>query len=160
MRRAIYLLFVLVIGCQQQKPEELVRSNTYYLHQANYSPVSGDVIVSELSPGKLEIAISLKNTKEGINHPTHLHFGSVREVGELAFKLEPVDGATGRSVTVLDNVRLSNDELLTYDTFLDLNGSIKVHMDDMYFKNMVLAFGNVGANEDYFFDGVAMCTGH
>jgi len=41
-----------------------------------------------------------------------------------------------------------------------MDASIKVHMNDNYFKHMVLSFGNVGKNENYFFDGVAMCTGH
>ena len=55
---------------------------------------------------------------------------------------------------------MSDGEVLTYDSFLEMDASIKVHMNDNYFKHMVLSFGNVGKNENYFFDGVAMCTGH
>lgn len=130
------------------------------MRQANYNPVFGNVKVSELAPDKLEIAIEVVNTKEGLVHPAHLHFGSISEVGELAFRLNPIDGTTGTSVTVLDQAKLSNGELLTYDALLNMNGSIKVHMDGLYFKHMVLSYANIGLNKDYLFDGVSVCTGH
>jgi len=130
------------------------------MRQANYNPVYGNVKVTELEPGKLEISIQVENTSKNLSHPTHLHFGSISEVGELAFKLNSIDGNTGTSVTILDQAQLSNGEILTYDTFLSMNGSIKIHMDELYFKNMVLSYANIGANQDYFFDGVAVCTGH
>ncbi len=157
----LILPVLLLLSCDiNQDPENLVRSVDYPMRQANYNPVYGNVKVSELAPGKLEISIKVDNTSKKINHPAHLHFGSISEVGELAFKLNPIEGSTGTSVTVLDQAQLSNGETLTYDTFLNMNGSIKVHMDELYFKNMVLSYANVGANQDYFFDGVAVCTGH
>lgn len=164
MKSTITVLFALlffIMSCEtsQDQTEEL-RSTTYTMYRANYNPTSGEVIVTELSPGVLEFKISLKNTDPNNQHPAHLHFGSVREVGELAFNLNPVDGATGKSVTVLDKEKLSNGDLLTYDVFKQLDGSVKVHMNEDFFQHMVLSFGNVGKNEEYFFDGVAICTGH
>lgn len=151
---------VLFAGCESDDPTDSLQKSTYYLHRANYNPVSGKVTVTELSPGKLEFHIVLENTQEGIEHPAHLHFGSVSEVGDLAYRLNPVDGSTGESYTVLDNEVLTTGDTLTYSRFLEMDGSIKVHMNEDYFKHMVLAFGNVGKNEDYLFDGVAVCTGH
>jgi len=157
----IFSVFVILSACSTgDEPGTAERSSTYLLYRANYNPVSGDVTVRELAPGQLQFHIKLQNTTEGGEHPAHLHFGSVREVGELAFALNPVDGSTGESVTVLDGVQLSDGSMLTYDNFLEMDASIKVHMNDNYFKHMVLSFGNVGKNENYFFDGVAMCTGH
>ena len=156
---ASILIIVGLFGCQNNSEPEL-RQNTYLLHRANSNPVRGDVKVTELGPGKLEFRIQLENTIEGGAHPAHLHFGGVSEVGELALRLNDVDGATGESVTVVENAVLSNGQELTYDLFLTLDGSIKIHMNDNYFKHMVLSFGNVGKNEDYLFDGVAVCTGH
>ena len=157
----ILSVFVILMACSTgDEPGAGERSSTYSLFRANFNPVSGDVTVRELAPGKLQFHIKLQNTADGSEHPAHLHFGSVREVGELAFALIPVDGSTGESVTILNGVQLSNGELLTYDNFLEMDASIKVHMNDNYFKHMVLSFGNVGKNENYFFDGVAMCTGH
>ncbi len=161
MRKLLFLIPVIFFACDiNQDPEVMVRSTEYNMRQANYNPVYGNVKISELGPGKLEIAIQVKNTKAGLSHPTHLHFGSVSEVGELAFRLNPLDGATGSSITVLDQAQLSNGEVLTYDDFLNMNGSIKVHMDELYFKHMVLSYANIGLNKDYLFDGVSVCTGH
>lgn len=161
MKNLLVLPILLLFACNiNQDPEALVRSVEYPMRQANYNPVYGNVKVSELAPGKLEVSVALENTSKNLTHPAHLHFGSISEVGELAFKLNPIDGETGTSITVLDQVKLSNGETLTYDTFLNMNGSIKIHMDELYFKNMVLSYANIGANQDYFFDGVAVCTGH
>lgn len=155
----IAILLTLFISYCSEK-EESPRQSTYYLHQANFNPVKGEVVFTEISPGRMEVSISLVNTSPYSNHPAHLHFGSVSEVGDLAFTLNPVDGASGKSLTVLDQVELSNGDILTYDLLQEMNGSVKIHMNASFFKHMVLAFGNVGKNEDYFFDGVAVCTGH
>lgn len=148
-----------LLSCQSNSEPEL-RSTSYLLHRANYNPVQGKVLVTELGPGILEFRINLENTAEGGIHPAHLHFGDISQVGELALRLNDVDGATGESVTVVENMTLSDGTELTYDLFLTLDGSIKIHTNETYFKNVVLSFGNVGKNEDYLFDGVAVCTGH
>ena len=156
----LLLLTVLVFsGCQTANEPEM-RNSEFLLHRANFNPVKGRITVTELGPGKMEFRINLENTAEGGKHPAHLHFGDVSEVGELALRLNDVDGATGESVTLVEGATLSDGRELTYDLFLELDGSVKIHMNDNYFKHMVLAFGNVGKNEDYLFDGVAVCTGH
>ncbi len=161
MRILYFVLPILLFACDiNQSSDAIERSQEYPMRQANYNPVYGSVKVSELGPEKIEISIKLENTKSGLEHPAHLHFGSVSEVGELAYKLNPIEGGSGTSVTILDRVQLKGGDILSYDRFLNLNGSVKVHMDNLYFKNMVLSFANVGSNLDYFFDGVAVCTGH
>lgn len=155
------LLILVIAACDvNEDPTEVVKEKTYLLHRANYNPTKGTVTIRELTPGKLEFSIQLSNTAQGNEHPAHLHFGSVSEVGELAYRLNPVDGATGTSVTILDQVKLSNGQVLDFALLQQMDGSVKVHMNDNYFKHYVLAFGNIGQNEDYFFDGVAVCTGH
>ncbi|WP_258104138.1 hypothetical protein [Marinoscillum sp. MHG1-6] len=160
MRYPLLLLIVISLlgGCSESENEP--RQKTYYLYQANYNPVNGKVVFSELSAGKLQVDIILQNTSEGVFHPAHLHFGDITEVGELAYALNPVDGATGQSTTILDQVALTGGELFTYDLLTEMNGSVKVHMNSSYFSKMVLAFGNIGKNQDDIFEGVAVCTGH
>jgi len=157
---AICALVVLFTACADNENSGVARSKTYLIHRANYNPVSGTAVVTELSPGILEIAISLANTNTSGTHPAHLHFGGVDEVGELAYALNTVNGETGFSTTVLDHVELSNGQVLDFEMLNAMNGSIKIHMNAGLFKHMVLAFGNIGKNEDYLFDGVAVCTGH
>jgi hypothetical protein len=163
LKPSFFLLTILLIaafGCSEKDDQPIKNTSVYTIYRANYNPVSGEVKVTEIDPGVLEIKIALQNTDPAGNHPAHLHFGSVKEVGELAFALNPVDGATGISTTVLKEVQLSNGDILTYDRFREMDGSIKIHMDDDYYKNMVLAFGNIGKNKEYLFGGVAICTGH
>lgn len=161
MKRFLSLLILpLFFGCEPADDSAALRSTIYTLYQANYNPTSGELKVTELSPGVLEFRINLKNTNANIEHPAHLHFGTVSEVGELAFALNPVDGTTGKSVTVLDRVLMSDSSVLTYDSFLTMDGSVKIHMNDNFFRHIVLASGNVGKNEEYFFTGVSVCTGH
>ncbi|MBV6647377.1 MAG: hypothetical protein KI790_18105 [Cyclobacteriaceae bacterium] len=162
MRRWMYLVpFTLLIfsACQKNEIADN-RESVYLLHQAGYNPIRGEVTFTELEPGKLQVSIELENTEAGHSFPAHLHFGSIREVGELAYRLEEVDGANGRSITILDNVQLSDGQTLTYDLLDEINGSVKIHLDSELFKNMVLAFGNIGKNENYMVNGVTVCTGH
>ena len=64
------------------------------------------------------------------------------------------------SSTILENVKLSSGEIFTYDLLQEMNGSVKIHLSDDLFKHVVLAYGNIGANENYLSDGVTVCTGH
>ncbi len=160
MKKLVFILVSIAILNSCQQKEDNPREKTYFLHRANLNPVSGKVTFTELSPGKLQVLITLTNTSPDITHPAHLHFGSVSEVGELAIALNPVDGKTGKSVTILDQVELTSGDILNYDMLNEMNGSVKIHMNDTFFSHMVLAFGNIGKNEDYTFDGVAVCTGH
>jgi hypothetical protein len=157
----LFFAAILIFSCQQEIDNEVIdRERTYLLHRAGYVPTSGEVTFKELAPGKLEISINLSNTDANYDFPAHLHFGTINEVGELAVRLNDVEGATGTSVTILDQVKLSDGTLLNYDALQDLNGSVKIHMSENLFKHIVLAYGNVGANENYVTDGIAVCTGH
>jgi hypothetical protein len=156
----ILFISVLVLSCNTQTEEVVERETSYYLHRAGYDPVYGRVTFTELAPGKVRVDIQLQNTDERFDFPAHIHFGSINEVGELAFQLNDVDGKTGRSVTVLDQETLSNGDIFNYDHLETLNGSVKIHMSADFFKHIVLCYGNVGANENYITDGVAICTGH
>ncbi len=155
----VFVFFVFSCDDQLESTEDLKKS-TYLLHRAGYEPVKGDVTFTELSPGKVRVEITLINTDEKYDFPAHLHFGAITEVGELAFKLEDVNGANGKSITILDQEKLSNGEIFTFDKLQTMNGSVKIHLNDGLFSQIVLAYGNVGANENYLSDGVTVCTGH
>jgi hypothetical protein len=156
-----FVLSILATGCENSEESEVsLRSVEYYLYRAGFEPVKGVVTFTEVEPGKIEVFIELENTPPEYNFPAHLHFGTIREVGELAFRLEDVDGSTGQSLTVLDRVTLSDGEVLTFDLLQEINGSVKIHLNDGLFKNQVLSYGNIGANENYLSDGVAVCVGH
>jgi hypothetical protein len=161
MRNTIFkLLFVLVglgfFGCEQSDEP---RKKEYWLFQAGFTPTSGLVTFTDMGNDRIKIDIKLKPFLAG-NYPAHLHYGDINELGELAIRLEDVDGETGKSVTILDRARLSNGDLLTYEALVAMNGSIKIHSSSELFKHVVVAFGNVGANDEYAASGLATCVGH
>ena len=150
---------IIVVACEQETEPQL-RENEYSLHRVGFTNVSGVVTFTEQESGAILVSINLENTQEGQPFPAHLHFGTISETGELAFRLNDVDGATGSSSTLLDNVELSNGETLTFDMLDTMNGSVKIHLNDSFFKNIAIASGNIGKNENYDLNGIAVCTGH
>jgi hypothetical protein len=153
-----FILGLVLVSCDQDVDER--RNISYLLHRAGYEPVRGVVEFAELSPAKLQVTITLENTDERYDFPAHLHFGDINEVGELAFRLEDVVGATGQSITILDQVQFPNGDPFTYDALRYMNGSVKIHLSDGIFGHKVLSYGNIGANENYLSDGMTICTGH
>ena len=159
MRGIIKILLLGVVlmfsACRQ---EEIVEKN-YFLYQAGFVPTSGNAKVTDLGEGGIQITIQLKPFVSG-QYPAHLHFGDINQTGELAVRLSDLDGKTGKSVTILKDQVMSNGEVLTYQKFLEMNGSIRVHTNDLLNKSVVLAYGNVGKNDNYLDSGLTICIGH
>jgi hypothetical protein len=157
-----FTLFVIIvlIGCQEQPEGKPSDALTYNLFRAGYEPIHGTVTFTESESKAIVVEITLENTDARFDFPAHLHFGTISEVGELAIRLEDVIGETGRSYTLLEDVKLSSGETFTYDMLSEFNGSVKIHLAEGLFGHVVLAYGNVGANENYLSDGMAVCVGH
>ena len=160
-----YLLFLISLSavlwsCETPEPQADENTKTYNLFRAGYEPVSGDVTFTRLGEHQVGIRITLQNTDARFDFPAHLHFGTITEVGELAIRLQDVDGATGQSYTELNQIELSSGELFSFDMLETFNGSVKVHLAEGVLGQYVLSYGNIGANENYLSDGIAICTGH
>ncbi len=157
LTRFIVLSVLFTLGsCAEQEPQTV----DYSLYQISFSqPTLGNVAVTDLDNGKIEVNIELNPFSKG-SYPAHLHFGGINTVGELAYRLNDVDGETGKSRTVLDNVELSDGTVLTYEKLLEMDGSIKVHYAQSRLKDAVVAYGNIGKNDNYFSNGITVCVGH
>ncbi len=155
---SIVLIGVALVSCGEDEVEQ--RQSTFFLYRVGSTPINGVVTFTETAPGTVEVDIALQNTNEGLPFPAHLHFGTIGETGELAFRLNDVDGETGRSITILDKERLENGEIFTYDFLETMNGSVKIHLNDSFFRNIAVASGNIGTNSNSISDAVAVCTGH
>lgn len=162
------LIWVMVLvgfwSCTSSTDELQVRESVYLLHRVSTTAIEGRVTFTEVNPTTVQVAITLSGTEEGMPFPAHLHFGTVTETGELAFRLNDVDGATGESITMLENQRLADGELLTYDLLQEMNGSVKIHMnvpEGSAFSNFAVATGNIGANSrEYDPNSITVCVGH
>ena len=154
------LLVLMVFSCQTNDPEAALEEKSYNLFRAGYEPVYGEVVFKDLGDGTVSVTITLHNTDERFDFPAHLHFGSINEVGELAIRLQDVDGATGKSITDLSNTTMPNGDLFRFEMLDEFNGSVKIHLAEGVLGQYVLSYGNIGANENYFADGVTVCVGH
>jgi len=151
----VFLLLIVVISCEKED----VRQKSYWIYQAGFTPTAGTATITDLGNDNIKIEIKLRPFIPG-KYPAHLHFGDINEVGELALQLSDLDGETGQSATIIQKQRLSNGDFLTYDHLMEMNGSIKIHQNSAQFKHILVAYGNVGVNDEYAASGVSNCVGH
>lgn len=128
---------------------------TYQLFASSGYDNDGHITFMELKDESIQAEVVLSNTQDGGMHPLHLHSGPISADGDLVALLTPVEGKTGKSLTVF---RVLGDETeFTYTDLLNFDGSIRVHLDDGIYKDIVLAGGNVGINRLNEVN-VAVCT--
>lgn len=145
-RFLLMLLFVATfIGCNDNDndvifmPEEVV----YDLASVSNSAISGTAIFTMNEDNSTTVSITLSGTSSG-SHPSHIHFNSAAEGGGIAVSLNPVDGATGMSMTKVS--QLEDGTPITYDELTMFNGYINVHesMDNL---QTLIAQGDIGSND-------------
>ena len=109
---------------------------------------SGTLKVKERTDGLAEIQIELENVLKNASHPVHLHFGDLAADGNVATYLNNIieSRGMGKSTTVLRE--LDNGSIITYDDFLQFDGSIKVHFEASGpLEDEILGSTNIGINE-------------
>lgn len=114
---------------------------SYELHSANDSGISGVVVFEERTDGSTLVTIQLEGTSSGDSHPAHIHENSVAEGGGVAVPFNNVDGATGISETVVDEVGGSPD---TFSQLIGMEAHVNVHLSDDDLA--VIAEGDIGDN--------------
>lgn len=105
---------------------------------------SGTVTFREMQDSSIQVAIVILPTGADVLHPAHLHYGPYQKDAEMAAMLSPVDGKTGKSTTNIK--RLADGTLFTFPVLKNFDGHVKVHGDDGANKDVILAYGNIGAN--------------
>lgn len=108
---------------------------------------TGTILIRERSNGQAQIEISLNNVLNNADHPVHLHVGSLDDDGDVVLLLERLteENGIGRSVTVLNT--LADNTTLNYASFLNFDGSIKIHFEDSGpLENEILGAINIGIN--------------
>ena len=143
----VFLVSVLTVGCDDDDsdgPDFTERSKTYTLNSASDPAISGTVKFTERSDMAIVIMIELDGTTSGKSHPAHIHANSVVETGGIIIGLNPVDGNTGVSETVV--TEMDNGTAISYDELLDLDGYVNVHLSDADLAT-IIAQGDIGKNE-------------
>lgn len=115
----------------------------YTLAEVGGSGVTGTATFAKRKNGKTQVTLALEGTAEGGDHPAHIHSGSTDTGGPIAVDFKNVNGATGRSVTSIN--QLNNETEITYDELLDFDGHINVHLSSDNLATLIVQ-GNMGAN--------------
>lgn len=116
--------------------------------------VDGTISFEEKKDGSLRASIKIGATGESILHPAHLHYGSFTKDAEMAAMFNPVNGETGESVTEI--AELADGTLFSFDILKEFDGHVKIHGDDGPNKDVILAYGNIGKNETFSTNTVAI----
>lgn len=150
LRKGLWVAFVVLLtSCTEKAPfEEEFTGNeiTYQLQQASEYNIEGAVTFKERFDGSAIIEIQLMGTEGDVYFPAHLHYGDIFQPdAEMAAQLTPVYGVSGKSSTLINS--LANEEQVTYEELLKMDGHIKVHLAaDGYDYKTILAAGNIGSN--------------
>ena len=150
MRSAFWGVTVLVslLACQEKedlKTEFTGNETVYALLQASDYNVSGTVTFRERLDGSALIDVEMSGTEGPVEHPVHLHLGDISTPSaDVAALLSPVEGTTGKSITVL--TRMADESPVSYKELLALNACIKIHLSATgENRDIILAGGNIGA---------------
>ncbi len=116
-------------------------SKTYTLISADDSDVSGTAQFRERTDGSMVVTVDLDGTTSGQSYPVFIRSNASNETGATIVELEPVNGTTGTSATILEE--RDNGTTLTYDQVLALNGTLVVTTSD----ETVVSQSDIGSNE-------------
>lgn len=142
----VFTLFV-VTSCDNddETPEPPLTGDqvSFSLSSVGSSGVMGSAIFEKREDNSTMLTLDLSGTTSGGSHPSHIHFNTAAEGGDIAISLTPVDGATGMSETIIttldDGTDISYDDLVTFDGYINIHNS----MNDLA---TILAQGDIGEN--------------
>ncbi|WP_211361138.1 CHRD domain-containing protein [Maribacter flavus] len=119
-------------------------AKSYELGSVDVDGIDGMATFEERVNGEALATLMLNNTPEDGTHPAHIHMNTAAEGGDIIFTFNPVDGATGMSMTNV--TALDDDTSFGYAQVLEVDGYINVHLsaDDLA---TLVAQSDIGQNE-------------
>jgi hypothetical protein len=115
----------------------------YALDALAGSGITGIVRFAELEDGATLVTVKLDATGgDDAIHPSHIHVNSLVEGGAPAVTLNPIDGITGISETVVTEV--GSGTPITYEELIEFDGYVNVHVSPM--DGAAVAGGDIGGN--------------
>lgn len=124
-------------------PTPQVQKKVYTLNSVSDPGISGTVTFTRQTNGFTLVEIDLTGTTAGNSHPSHIHANSASEGGGIVVDLTNVDGATGRSETVV--TELNDGTEITYQGLINFDGYVNVHLSSSQLSTLV-AQGDIGSN--------------
>ncbi|MFA0963859.1 CHRD domain-containing protein [Roseivirga sp. BDSF3-8] len=124
-------------------PQPTGDTEMFVLNSVSDPGISGMVTFTENDDNSTTVTIDLNGTSNGDMHPSHIHFNTAAEGGDIAVSLNSVNGNTGMSETVV--TMLDNGTSISYDELVSFDGYINVHLSASDLSTLV-AQGDIGEN--------------
>lgn len=140
----VSVIVVIMLGftaCNSDKNSDEMQ-RIYDLNPVDDPSIKGKVTFQKLDENSTQITIELQGTDSGNTHMAHIHANSVTEGGGVVVPLTDVDGATGRSVTTVTEMK--DGTPVTYEDLLVYDGHVNVHHHED--PSIYIAQGNIGSN--------------
>lgn len=139
---ALFLPF----ACENEEtgPELTGNMEEYTLVSVSNPSINGTVTFAERDDGQTVITIQLMGTSSGSMHPAHIHASSAAKGGSIVLDLSDVNGADGKSETVVN--ALNDGTPVSYDELLNFDGFVNVHLSSSELGTLI-AQGDIGGNE-------------
>lgn len=118
-------------------------NKVYTLNSVSNPAISGTVTFAKRTDNAVLVTIQLSGTQSGSSHPAHIHNDNAATTGSIAVDFEPVDGATGRSETIIE--QLNNGTPVTYEELIEFDGYVNVHLSETNLSTLI-AQGDIGQN--------------
>jgi hypothetical protein len=134
-------------GCNdddEPKPQLTGNSKTYPLASVSDPGINGTVTFAQRDDDKVLVTIQLTGTEAGNTHPAHIHANTAAETGSIILDLTAVNGADGKSETVVN--ALNDGTAVTYEDLLALDAYVNVHASETDLATLI-AQGDIGVNE-------------
>ena len=134
------------IGCKKEDPKpQLTGINKQFKLFSKSNPaIGGTVTFAKRDDDATLITVQLNGTSAGASHPAHIHANTAAESGGILLDLTAIDGASGKSETVVKT--LKDGSAITYDQLINLNGYVNVHLSSSDLATLI-AQGDIGQNE-------------
>lgn len=120
------------------------RTTNYSILNTDLSVITGTLRFIENDNNSTTVVVILKNNTPSINNVLFLRTQTANIGGKLMKVLNPVDGNTGISTTVVSE--LVGNEKITYEDFLEFDGHITIG-DSSESSGNVLAYVDLGPNQ-------------
>lgn len=116
-------------------------THTYTLMEEGNSNISGTAQFRERTDGSMVVKVNLEGTASGQSYPVYIRTNAANQTGTTVVQLEPVNGETGMSTTIVDE--RDNGTSFTYDNLMGLNGTLVVSNSG----ETVVSQSDIGTNE-------------
>lgn len=142
----LMLCALVFTSCQDDDefPIPVRETKVYELNSVVDPNIEGTATFVKLTDNTTSVTIQLTGTPEGGVHPAHIHANTVVEGGGIVISLQPVNGTTGRSITIVRATDAGTP--VSFEDLLNFDGHINVHLSPENLETIV-AQGDIGQNE-------------